>query len=214
VSETLRTRISKAAERAATEIDDVQLGLLEQYLQLLARWNRTISLTAVPLENFPEPTLDRLLVEPMLAARFVPSSTTAWYDLGSGGGSPAIPLKILRPRAPLTMIESKSRKAAFLRETVRSLRLLGADVLEARFESLGQDHRNSADLLTVRAVRRDTALRQTAGALLHPEGRLLAFGARSSTLFWADFAVLERCDLPGSGDVLEVLTRQPVGPGP
>jgi len=210
VSAILRTRILKAAERAAIELDGVQAELLERYLELLARWNRTINLTAVPLESLPDTSLDRLLVEPLLAARFFPLTSTEWYDLGSGGGSPAIPLKILRPLARLTMVESKSRKAAFLRQVIHSLHLTDIDVVEARFQSLGQDRGNSADYLTVRAVRRDAALQLAAATLLRPGGRLLSFGTRSRTAFWTDFAILESCDLPGSEDVLEVLVKEPV----
>ena len=35
-------------------------------------------------------------------------------DVGSGGGSPAIPLKLALPRLRLTMVEAKARKSAFL----------------------------------------------------------------------------------------------------
>ena len=42
-------------------------------------------------------------------------------DIGSGGGSPAIPFKLAVPRLGLTMVEAKARKSAFLREAVRQL---------------------------------------------------------------------------------------------
>ena len=44
-------------------------------------------------------------------------------DIGSGGGSPAIPLKLAAPRIKLWMVESKTRKSAFLREAIRQLDL-------------------------------------------------------------------------------------------
>ena len=44
-------------------------------------------------------------------------------DVGSGGGSPAIPLKLAVPRLSLTMVEAKARKSAFLREAIRHLGL-------------------------------------------------------------------------------------------
>ncbi len=57
-------------------------------------------------------------------------------DLGSGGGSPAIPLKIARPEFALAMVESKGRKSAFLRDVIRQLSLSRAEVVTDRFENL------------------------------------------------------------------------------
>ena len=54
-------------------------------------------------------------------------------DLGSGGGSPAIPLALALRAPRLLMVESRSRKAAFLREAARMLEL-SADVVAIRFE--------------------------------------------------------------------------------
>ena len=87
---------------------------LEAYFQLLTQWNAKINLTALPLDPPTDETFDRLLVEPLAASKQIPTHTpSVWFDLGSGGGSPAIPLKIARPALRLTMIESKERKSAF-----------------------------------------------------------------------------------------------------
>ena len=66
-------------------------------------------------------TFDRLLIEPLIASRYLPSTDCSVIDVGSGGGSPAIPLKLAMPGISLRMVESKTRKAAFLREAVRRL---------------------------------------------------------------------------------------------
>jgi 16S rRNA (guanine527-N7)-methyltransferase len=107
------------------------------------------------------------------------SAPVVWLDLGSGGGSPAIPLLIARPTLQLTMIESKTRKAAFLREAIRVVGLSGATVMNERFEDVAQttDHVNAADLVTVRAVKADTELFETAARLLKETGRLCIFKA-------------------------------------
>jgi 16S rRNA G527 N7-methylase RsmG len=105
------------------------------------------------------------------------------------------------------MVESKERKAAFLREVVRSLGLRDADVVPVRFESLGEGHTRAADLVTVRAVRRDAALWSAADLLLRPGGRLVAFGGRGGELS-RGFAILERCELSGGGGVLEIATKE------
>ena len=149
-----RERLREQAESAGLTLDLTQMGHFEHYFRLLRHWNRTINLTALPLAGLPDRTLNRLFIEPLQAAQFVDDAPLLWFDLGSGGGSPAIPLKIVRPLLRLTMVESKSRKAAFLREVVRSLSLTTTDVLSIRIEELARsDAAGQADLLTIRAVR-------------------------------------------------------------
>ena len=151
---------------------------LEAYFRLLAQWNAKINLTALPLDPPTDETVDRLLVEPLAAAKQIPThSPSLWIDLGSGGGSPAIPLKIARPALRLTMIESKERKSVFLCEAVRILGLIDVTVINGRFE-VAADRPGinaTADFVTVRAVKADSQLFETAGKLLKEGGRLLMF---------------------------------------
>jgi 16S rRNA (guanine527-N7)-methyltransferase len=150
---------------------------LEAYFRLLTQWNAKINLPALPLEAPTDQTFDRLLVEPLAAARQIPDTSCSWFDLGSGGGSPAIPLKIARPALKLTMIESKERKGAFLREAVRVLGLAETTVESRRFEDLAKqtEFSASAELVTVRAVKVDAELFETAALFLSNGGRLLLF---------------------------------------
>jgi 16S rRNA (guanine527-N7)-methyltransferase len=151
---------------------------LESYFRLLAQWNAKINLTALPLDSPTDETFDRLFVEPLAASKQVPThASSVWFDLGSGGGSPAIPLKIARPGLRLTMIESKERKSAFLREAIRTLLLTDAVVANERFEDVAAkaEYAGQGDIVTVRAVKADSALFETAGRLLRDTGRLLLF---------------------------------------
>jgi len=170
-------RLRYCANRADIVFTPAMLERLEAYFSILKRWNARMNLTALPLEHPTDETLDRLFVEPLAAARHVADAGGAWFDLGSGGGSPAIPLKIARPSLRLVMIESKARKAAFLRETVRSLGLSGSRVENARFEDVAAEFGEGgiADLVTVRAVKADDVLFGASAQLLKKNGRLLMF---------------------------------------
>jgi 16S rRNA (guanine527-N7)-methyltransferase len=149
-----RSRLAVHASRAGVSISPEVEGQLEAYFRLLAKWNKKINLTALPVDSPGAETFDRLFVEPLAAARYVPDSVKAWWDVGSGGGSPAIPLKIARPSAQLTLIESKSRKVAFLREAVQALGLSETVVQNDRFESVATEATvRTVDLVTARAVR-------------------------------------------------------------
>lgn len=172
-----RERLARRARRANAHLTIAMLEPLEIYFRLLTQWNATINLTSLPLDVPTDETFDRLLVEPLAAARQVPDTSDVWFDLGSGGGSPAIPLKIARPALRLTMVESKTRKGAFLREAVRAVGLAQAIVENDRFENVARraECASTAALVTVRAVKADSQLFETAGLLLGINGRLLLF---------------------------------------
>lgn len=184
-SEEFKTRLRERAERAGVALSESHESALEKYFRLLARWNSTINLTALPLDDPTSETIDRLFVEPLAALAYIEDRPQTWFDLGSGGGSPAIPLKTVRPELRLTMVESKTRKAAFLRDAIRLLALAETNVAESRFEELPTG--SLAELITARAVRPDAALFATARRLLSSQGRLIIFHPRPEELSWKGF---------------------------
>jgi 16S rRNA (guanine527-N7)-methyltransferase len=112
-----------------------------------------------------------------VAAKHVPATATRMIDVGSGGGSPAIPLALAAPSVRLLMVESKTRKSVFLREAIRTLALPGADVATSRFEELlaRPDLHEAHDLLTIRAVRVEARVLMNLQALVRPGGQLFLF---------------------------------------
>ena len=75
----------------------------------------------------------------MFGARVIPVKTCRLADVGSGGGFPGLPMKILRPELDLYLIESNIKKATFLTEVVRELGLTGVRVLVSRYEELSEE---------------------------------------------------------------------------
>ena len=53
-------------------------------------------------------------------------------DVGSGGGFPAIPLKIIRPDLKITLVDSVRKKTLFLKKVITALSLSEMDVLTVR----------------------------------------------------------------------------------
>src|SRR3984957_20898774 len=132
---------SKAAiERAAGEfrlaLNDKQVVQIQQYTKLLWTWNDKVNLTAIrdPLE-----VLYRHFCESMFGAALLPVENCRLADVGSGGGFPGIPLKIVRPDLHIFLVESNFKKATFLAEVVRELGLTDTRVLVSRFEELGEE---------------------------------------------------------------------------
>lgn len=152
-------------------LPDGLYGAMAAYLDLLMKWNARTNLTAV---RDPEQMVRRHFGESLFAgsvlARFVKGGV-AVLDLGSGAGLPGVPIQVLLPDVHVTLAESQGKKAAFLREVVRTLGL-SAEVWAGRVESMPADCR--FDVVTMRAVDRMEAmevvarerLRQASGLLL------------------------------------------------
>ena len=143
-------------------------GPLLDYLALLARWNATYNLTAIrdPREMLAKHLLDSLAMQPFVRA--LPDLA----DLGTGPGLPGIPLAIATPGLQVTLVESNGKKARFLREAVRQLKLGNVQVAESRIEAFRPAAPFAA--ITARALATLPLILKLGGHLLAPAGRLLA----------------------------------------
>jgi 16S rRNA (guanine527-N7)-methyltransferase len=181
-----RDRLKRRGKSAGISLDAALVEQLETYYQLLTKWNAKINLTAFKLTpEGDDAAVDRLLIEPVVAAQYVAENAKSLLDAGSGGGSPAIPLKLACRNVSLRMVEVKTRKAVFLREAVRELGLRDAEVETSRFEELlpRAELHEALDLVSIRAVRVETRTLNTLQAFLRPGGRLLLFrGSNKSDL--------------------------------
>jgi 16S rRNA (guanine527-N7)-methyltransferase len=135
------------------------------YLSLLVRWNARLNLTAIRDE---EGILGRHFVESIACARAIPPGVTTLLDFGSGAGFPGIPIALCRQEISVTLAESQAKKAAFLREAVRTLGL-NATVYGYRAETLQAGFGGVA----MRAVDRMEDAVVTAAGLLGPRGWLI-----------------------------------------
>jgi 16S rRNA (guanine527-N7)-methyltransferase len=128
--------IERALDEFQLAATEEQVLQIQQYIKILLLWNEKVNLTAIrdPLE-----ILYRHICESMYAAEAVPLENGRLADVGSGGGFPGLPLKILRPHLRVFLVESNLKKATFLAEVVRELGLTDAQVLVRRYEELGEE---------------------------------------------------------------------------
>jgi 16S rRNA (guanine527-N7)-methyltransferase len=126
-------------------VDPAFLEVQAHYGEMLLETNRHFNLTGAgtPEELAPH-ILDSLTLVPYIQAPLV--------DVGSGGGLPAIPLAIATGM-PFTLIESVTKKAAFLEAAIGMLALNGR-VIPQRAELAGRDPdlREQFGSATARAV--------------------------------------------------------------
>jgi 16S rRNA (guanine527-N7)-methyltransferase len=146
----------------------------EIYLELLLKWNARLNLTAI---REPDGILERHFLECIFAAQQLPSGIGTLLDFGSGGGFPGIPFAICQPEIQVTLGESQSKKAAFLREVVRTLNLPNVYVFNGRVEALNQKFAAVA----LRAVDKMPEACRAAEPKIAPEGHFILFVTRDST---------------------------------
>src|SRR5712664_2329821 len=130
------TVIRRALAEFKLSAYDDQVLQIQQYIKILLAWNEKVNLTAIrdPLE-----ILYRHFCESMYAAEIIPERGGRLADVGSGGGFPGLPLKIIRPDLRVFLVESNLKKATFLAEVVRELGLKDAQVLVRRYEELNEE---------------------------------------------------------------------------
>jgi 16S rRNA (guanine527-N7)-methyltransferase len=128
---------SLLAEAGLPALDSDLSVRFANYLALLLRWNRKVNLTSVRDEDG---ILRRHFIESIACSDALPTWIGTLLDFGSGGGFPGIPIALCRPEIAVTLAESQNKKAAFLREAVRTLGISAnvhagrAEALDARFD--------------------------------------------------------------------------------
>lgn len=183
---------------AGIEPSSQLLDAIAAYIELLLRWNRKLNLTTI---TDPQEILTRNFVESFLAARWLDPGGGRLCDVGSGAGFPGLALKLVRPSWQAVLLEPTSKKAAFLAEAARILKLQDVEILRSRWED-SDFLPESFDAITSRALGGYGKVLLWARERLHPGGRLILWlGARDADElgntpgFW-----WERLAVPGSAE--------------
>ena len=163
LAETLAQGLTAMGVRLSREQQDKLLA----YLALLYKWNRVYSLTALKEEK---QAVSHHLLDSLSILPFVPAGNL--LDVGSGGGTPGIPLAIARPELTVTLLDSNAKKAAFLRQAAIELDLKNVAVHGGRVE---QYHPTTGfTAITSRAFAELADFVSFSRHLLAPKGRWLA----------------------------------------
>jgi len=138
----------REAARLGLTLSDTQVARFRIYIDTLLLWRSRLSLTTAAT---PQAIVRSHILDSLALCRFV-ESTMRIADLGSGAGFPGIPVAIACDGAHVSLVESRRKKANFLREVVRAATLANAEVIEARAEDLTGHPSAPWDLVVSRAV--------------------------------------------------------------
>jgi len=166
---TARDVLQAQLERGIASLDvSLPEGAVERlldYRELLERWNSAYNLTAIRND---EEQVARHLIDSLAILPFVHGRSVA--DLGTGPGLPGIPLAIAEPAREVLMVDSNGKKVRFLREAIRSLKLVNGRALQSRVE----DVEGTFECVTARAFATLADMLNWGGHLLAPNGTWLA----------------------------------------
>jgi 16S rRNA (guanine527-N7)-methyltransferase len=160
------SNLDRELRSSGLPISNTNQKKLGVYVQELERWNRTVNLTAL---KGPE-LIRRLIVEPIRIGRELQMSGKL-ADIGSGNGSPGIPLYVTCSLKRVHLVEARSRRAAFLRHMAHELDPQGIVVHKARVEDI--EKLEDVDWITLQAVRPTARLLETLRRLFRPTTRVV-----------------------------------------
>lgn len=167
--------LQEGAQRFQVLLSDRQVGMFMRFKELLQEWNRKINLTTIvgDQEIVIEHFLDSLACVPFLKPV---QREMALLDVGTGGGVPGIPLKIVLPELDLVLLDASLKKVHFLEEVCRILGLQGARAMHGRAEDLGRqpEYRESFTWVVSRAVAPICTLAEYCLPFVKPGGFFIA----------------------------------------
>jgi len=154
-------------------IKETQVQQFMRYLSHLIEWNKIINLTAItdPREIIIKHFIDSLVA---LVATSFPQNGVV-LDVGSGGGFPGIPLKIVRSDLRVILVEPVQKKCSFLNSTIGLLKLPDISTFSGTIEQYAkQPIRHAIEMIVIRALKYEE-VRKHIPALLTSKGKVALF---------------------------------------
>ena len=164
--------IYEGAKNLDIQIDKRKIEKFAIHALELMKWNQKTNLTAItdPFEVAVKHFLDSIV-----PVKIIPSNASL-LDIGSGGGFPGIPLKIILPSLSVTLIDASRKKVSFLKHIIRILELKNIDALQIRAEEFANKPgvAKKFNVIISRAFSSMTTFALTALPFLKKEGAIIA----------------------------------------
>lgn len=155
------------------ELTDEKKKKFEKYSELLKEYNDKFNLTSI-LED-EQIKIKHFLDSCLYVDKFIHNAEI--IEIGSGGGFPSIPNKILREDLNFTLLEATEKKCEFLSVVVKELGLKNVKIINGRAEELGnkKEYREKFDYSIARAVARLNVLAEYCMPFVKVNGKFVAY---------------------------------------
>lgn len=195
--------IVRGLNQLGISFSGAMIDLLVKHAVELLFWNKTTNLTAI---TDPHGIAVKHMVDSAAALKTIPDHAKV-LDLGSGGGFPGIPLKVLKPSLSLVMMDASRKKVSFLKHVIRTLSLDDATAIHGRGEDLAEneDFMGQFDVVISRAFSSLDTFIPMARPFLKKGGVMVAMKGRDyeqeEFLFTKINADLAVGKTPGAGEM-------------
>ncbi|OED39110.1 hypothetical protein AB833_16340 [Chromatiales bacterium (ex Bugula neritina AB1)] len=175
---------------------------LIDYIELLAKWNRTHNLTAI---RDVADMVRRHLLDSLSISEYIDSDSM--LDVGSGAGLPGIPIGIIKPHVNVTLVDSVEKKTRFMQYVAADLGLKNISVLHRRVEDIPDQ--TGYPVIVARAFSSVDKLCRLTAHLVAPGGKILAMIGRpldtdsSKSLNLSGFSIVKEEKLLVPGETAE-----------
>lgn len=160
--------------KLSIKLSPKQIDQFVLYLSELQKWNKKINLVS---ETSPKKIIERHFIDSLTCLKVsYLMEKIKLIDLGSGGGFPGIPLKIVQPNLQVTLVEPIKKKALFLSHISAVLKLENLSIVKDRAEKIGQDskYREMFDVAVTRALSKFVVALELALPLVKVDGFYIA----------------------------------------
>lgn len=167
-----RHHLEKSVKTMAIKLSELQMSQMSEHAAELMTWSRKMNLTAI---KKPFEVAEKHFFDSIAVASFLEDGPSL-VDIGSGGGFPGIPLKIMNPSLDILLVDASQKKINFLKHVIRKLKLENIDAVHARVEDLKADQSFSKrfDIVISRAFTDLSRFVDLSWPLLNVNGRIYA----------------------------------------
>lgn len=147
-----RELLIEGCELLGIEINNKEVDIFLEYMSILLEWNKKINITSITDKK--DFIIKHFLDSLTCIKTFDFKGTEKIIDIGTGGGFPGVPLKIMMPEIKLTLLDSTQKKVKFLNELVKKLTIENVISIHGRAEDYGNEksYREKYDIAVSRAV--------------------------------------------------------------
>lgn len=177
--------IAKGASELGISVTASQISLLAMHCKELVTWNKISNLTSI---TDPEEIAIKHVIDSLAASGAIESNSRV-IDIGTGGGFPGIPLKIIREDLEIVLLDSSRKKVSFLKQVIIKSGMKSITAIHSRAEDLSEKAGFSSafDCAVCRAFSSLENIFALASPFLKKEGKIIAMKGKEADSEADDF---------------------------
>jgi 16S rRNA (guanine527-N7)-methyltransferase len=167
-------QLIQGAKDLGIELGETQVNIFNEYLSEIKKWNESINLTSIKDD---QEFLIKHFLDSISVSQYFAFNNQQVLDMGTGGGFPGLPLKIVFSQINITFLDSSNKKMKVLDSICNQLKIDGYTVLCDNIEKAGQNpiYREKFDIVLCRALSSLNVLIEYGIPFLKERGKLIVY---------------------------------------